>query len=68
MLELGGVLVGLVLLFFGGNWLVEGASRLARSLGISPLVVLLVVLYQIVAFDRIPMVKKYFLAYSLKII
>lgn len=39
MLELVGVLVGLVLLFFGGNWLVEGASRLARSLGISPLVV-----------------------------
>ncbi|MCB9459253.1 MAG: calcium/sodium antiporter [Anaerolineaceae bacterium] len=39
MLELGGVLIGLVLLFFGGNWLVEGASRLARSLGISPLVV-----------------------------
>lgn len=39
MLELGGVFVGLVLLFFGGNWLVEGASRLARSLGISALVV-----------------------------
>ncbi|MEL6310305.1 MAG: calcium/sodium antiporter [Chloroflexota bacterium] len=34
-----GLLSGLVLLFFGGNWLVQGASRLAESAGVSPLVV-----------------------------
>ena len=39
MLVLIGLIVGLVLLFFGGEWLVTGASRLARSLGISPLIV-----------------------------
>ncbi|MBL8160495.1 MAG: calcium/sodium antiporter [Anaerolineae bacterium] len=33
------VLVGLVGLFLGGNWLVKGASRLAASLGIPPLVI-----------------------------
>ncbi len=30
---------GIVMLYYGGNWLVEGASRLARSFGISALVV-----------------------------
>lgn len=33
------VLVGIVGLFFGGNWLVKGASRLAASLGLPPLVI-----------------------------
>ena len=39
MLSLLGIVAGLVALFFGGNWLVKGASRLAESLGISPLIV-----------------------------
>ncbi|MGJ3240409.1 MAG: calcium/sodium antiporter [Anaerolineae bacterium] len=39
MLTFLGLAVGLVGLFFGGDWLVKGASRLAESLGISPLVV-----------------------------
>jgi len=30
---------GIVLLFIGGDWLVKGASRLARILGISPVVI-----------------------------
>lgn len=34
-----GLAVGLVGLFFGGQWLVTGSSRLARSLGISALIV-----------------------------
>jgi cation:H+ antiporter len=33
------VVIGLVGLFFGGNWLVQGASRLAASLGIPALVI-----------------------------
>jgi cation:H+ antiporter len=33
------ILIGLAGLFFGGEWLVQGASRLARSYGISALVV-----------------------------
>ena len=33
------VIIGLVGLFFGGNWLVQGASRLAASLGIPALVI-----------------------------
>lgn len=33
------ILVGLAALFYGGNWLVQSASRLAASMGISPLVV-----------------------------
>ncbi len=33
------VLAGLVLLFFGAEWLVKGASDIALKLGISPLVV-----------------------------
>ncbi|MGB7341190.1 MAG: calcium/sodium antiporter [Phototrophicaceae bacterium] len=39
MLTVLGLVLGLVGLFFGGNWLVKGASLLARSIGISPLVV-----------------------------
>ncbi|MEO1288400.1 MAG: calcium/sodium antiporter [Chloroflexota bacterium] len=39
MLTIVGLIAGLVGLFFGGNWLVKGASLLARSFGISPLVV-----------------------------
>lgn len=39
MLSILGIVAGLVALFFGGNWLVKGASRLAESLGISPLIV-----------------------------
>lgn len=33
------LLVGLVILYFGADWLVSGASRLAFVLGISPLIV-----------------------------
>jgi len=33
------IIVGLAGLFFGGDWLVTGASRLARSFGISALIV-----------------------------
>lgn len=39
MLSVLGLLVGLVFLFFGGDWLVKGASHLAQAVGISPLVV-----------------------------
>lgn len=39
MLVLLGLGVGLLLLLFGGDWLVKGASNLAQSLGVSPLVV-----------------------------
>lgn len=38
-LHLLGLAAGLVGLFLGGEWLVTGASRLARSLGISALIV-----------------------------
>jgi cation:H+ antiporter len=33
------VIIGLIGLFFGGNWLVQGTSRLAASLGIPALVI-----------------------------
>ncbi len=33
------ILIGLILLYKGANWFVEGASSLARRLGISPLVI-----------------------------
>jgi cation:H+ antiporter len=33
------IIIGLLGLFFGGNWLVQGASRLAASLGIPALVI-----------------------------
>jgi len=33
------IILGLVGLYFGGDWLVEGASKLARSFGLSTLVV-----------------------------
>ena len=33
------IIVGLLGLFYGGDWLVDGASRLARSFGISALIV-----------------------------
>ncbi len=39
LLDLLWVAVGLAGLFFGGEWLVKGASRLAASLGVSPLVI-----------------------------
>ncbi len=39
MLTVLGLGSGLILLLFGGDWLVKGASNLARSLGISPLVI-----------------------------
>ncbi|MFT7302573.1 MAG: cation:H+ antiporter [Akkermansiaceae bacterium] len=39
MLDIGWVLGGLVLLYFGAEWLVRGASELAIRFGISPLVV-----------------------------
>lgn len=35
------LLVGLIALFFGGNWLVRGASNLAMSFGVSVLVIAL---------------------------
>lgn len=37
--NLGLIALGLLGLFFGGNWLVEGASRIARVLGVPPLIV-----------------------------
>ena len=37
--------LGLVLLVFGAEWLVRGASRLALSFGISPLVVGLTIVF-----------------------
>jgi cation:H+ antiporter len=39
LLNIVSVLVGLVALFLGGNWLVKGASRLAAALGVPPLVI-----------------------------
>jgi cation:H+ antiporter len=39
MLDIGWVFGGLVLLYFGAEWLVKGSSELAIRLGISPLVV-----------------------------
>lgn len=39
MLDIGWVVGGLVLLYFGAEWLVRGASELAIRFGISPLVV-----------------------------
>ncbi|MEM8960710.1 MAG: calcium/sodium antiporter [Acidobacteriota bacterium] len=33
------IAVGIVLLYLGGEWLVEGAVRLARQLGLTPLVI-----------------------------
>jgi len=39
LLDIGWVVLGLVLLYFGAEWLVQGASELAIRFGISPLVV-----------------------------
>ncbi len=39
LLTILGLAFGLLLLFLGGEWLVKGAARLAKSLGISPLIV-----------------------------
>src|SRR5690606_10521443 len=39
MIVVLGLLSGLLLLFFGGDWLVKGASNLARSMGIPPLII-----------------------------
>ena len=39
LLTILGLGFGLLLLFLGGEWLVKGAARLAKSLGISPLIV-----------------------------
>lgn len=33
------IAIGLAGLFFGGNWLVKGAARLAQTLGVSPIVI-----------------------------
>ena len=38
-IDIGWVILGLVLLYFGAEWLVRGASELAIRFGISPLVV-----------------------------
>ncbi|MCI0712013.1 MAG: calcium/sodium antiporter [Chloroflexi bacterium] len=38
-LNSGYILIGLLGLFFGGNYLVQGSSRLASSFGVSPLVI-----------------------------
>ncbi len=38
-LNVGFILVGLLGLFYGGNWLVDGASRIARALGVPALIV-----------------------------
>lgn len=34
-----GLIAGLIALFLGGEWLVKGAARLARSLGVSPTII-----------------------------
>lgn len=39
MIDVGWVVLGLVLLYYGAEWLVKGASELAIRLGISPLMV-----------------------------
>ncbi len=39
LLDVLWIAVGLVGLFFGGNWLVKGAARLAQTLGVSPIVI-----------------------------
>jgi cation:H+ antiporter len=39
ILNIGFVLAGLLGLFLGGNWLVDGASRIARAIGVPPLIV-----------------------------
>ncbi|MDQ3341794.1 MAG: calcium/sodium antiporter [Myxococcota bacterium] len=39
VLDLGQLLTGLVLLYFGAEWLVGGAAGLARSFGIKPLII-----------------------------
>lgn len=39
MIDIGWVVAGLVLLYFGAEWLVRGSSELAIRFGISPLVV-----------------------------
>lgn len=39
MLNLGMIAIGLGSLFLGGNWLVEAASKIARTLGLPPLVI-----------------------------
>lgn len=39
MIDLAWIILGLVLLYYGAEWLVAGASELAVRLGISPLVV-----------------------------
>ncbi len=39
LLDIVFVLLGLVGLFFGGEWLVRGASRLAASFGVEPLII-----------------------------
>ena len=37
--QIGYMVAGLAILTFGADWLVKGASRLALSLGIAPLVI-----------------------------
>jgi len=39
LFETGFILVGLITLYFGGDFLVTGSTRLAKSLGISPFVI-----------------------------
>lgn len=39
MLDLLGIIVGLVFLYYGAEWLVRGASRLATSFGVSALLI-----------------------------
>jgi cation:H+ antiporter len=39
LLDLGMLVIGIVLLYFGAEWLVEGSAGLARSMGVRPLVV-----------------------------
>ena len=39
LLDIGWIILGLVLLYYGAEWLVKGSSELAIRLGISPLVI-----------------------------
>ncbi|MBQ6547922.1 MAG: hypothetical protein IJL79_03140, partial [Candidatus Methanomethylophilaceae archaeon] len=44
MFWLLGIILGIVMLYFGSDWLVDGAKKLALRLGIAPFVVGLTVL------------------------
>ena len=44
MFWLIGIILGIVMLYFGSDWLVDGAKKLALRLGVAPFVIGLTVL------------------------